>query len=551
MTVSLKNILIRLFAALLFVFVAISCAKDDSQLDIPFEGPITLSVSINNIETKSTIGTINSSDSIGKTTFNVLWSKSDAIAVINNDKLYRFVIADSCANSSKGTFILDKSALPAGYLEGDFNLDMPVRVFYPYNGVAYDAITNKITYNVPSEQSNSTYSMPMAGYCYNAQNEVKIKCLFGMLKLTFTGFENDYIKSIETIASNNINGIADVTINEGIGNEPEVSIYIPNNNGEDESSAESKRVILNCGNEDGSDLNTLELYISLPENTKDIQLLIHTSNESYYESVKDYYEFHKIYMGEILSLPQINISKMHVAYMENGVYLGGGIELPKYADSSETIIWAPVNCGYEAPVKDGGHVVSKGYPFGKLYQWGRKDGQGYRDNSYEDEYYPQDAVLMGTGAPEPDKFYYDWVMNSVREWPKESDPCPEGWRVPTQEEMLSLMIGLTEDCYISGLDAHWTSSNDDITSKHYGLPGFWFYGNTTSTDGEKVFFPAAGFRDFDFAGAHIRGMSGCYWSATSNDENRAWYLDINRQGYADAYYDNHASGRSVRCVKKQ
>ena len=33
-------------------------------------------------------------------------------------------------------------------------------------------------------------------------------------------------------------------------------------------------------------------------------------------------------------------------------------------------VWAPVNCGY--------HEID--YPYGKLYQWGRKYGQGYDDS---------------------------------------------------------------------------------------------------------------------------------------------------------------------------
>lgn len=49
----------------------------------------------------------------------------------------------------------------------------------------------------------------------------------------------------------------------------------------------------------------------------------------------------------------------------------------------------------------------------------------------------------------------------------------------------------------------------------------------------------------------LRGLSGCYWSASATSENgNAWYMDFNRKGYIDSYFDNHAFGRAVRCVKK-
>ena len=45
---------------------------------------------------------------------------------------------------------------------------------------------------------------------------------------------------------------------------------------------------------------------------------------------------------------------------EYGINHGGGIMI-------DSIVWAPVNCGYHAT----------DFPYGKLYQWGRYHGQGY------------------------------------------------------------------------------------------------------------------------------------------------------------------------------
>lgn len=49
-----------------------------------------------------------------------------------------------------------------------------------------------------------------------------------------------------------------------------------------------------------------------------------------------------------------------------------------------TLIWAPVNCGYEAASGE-----YKGYTYGRMYQWGRKYGHGYCDSSYQDDDYPR------------------------------------------------------------------------------------------------------------------------------------------------------------------
>ena len=120
------------------------------------------------------------------------------------------------------------------------------------------------------------------------------------------------------------------------------------------------------------------------------------------------------------------------------------------------MIWAPVNCGYH---KDD-------FKYGKLYQWGRKYGQGYdgslydmngnKTGTYADATVPtvkSGPVSLSTGQSKSneDYFYtngsytYDWLSSPDDElWNSgtesdpvktEYDPCPEGWRVPTYEEL--------------------------------------------------------------------------------------------------------------------
>ena len=227
---------------------------------------------------------------------------------------------------------------------------------------------------------------------------------------------------------------------------------------------------------------------------------------------------------------------------EYGVNHGQGVEI-------DGVVWAPVNCGYH---KDD-------FKYGKLYQWGRKYGQGYNGDLYDVDGNKSgtytDATVsslnegpvslyVGQSEDNADKFYYhsyDW--NSVPDgklWnfgtedspvKTEYDPCPEGWRVPTWAEL-------------DGLCQHsspWTTESDQR--------GYWFSGSNTYSDNvPKIFFLAAG-RLFSSSGsAEFRGFAGYYWSSCPNDEYQ----------YGIFFYSNYVSldfggtrayGYPVRCVQ--
>ena len=554
------------FITAFLAFSLVSCEKGDPVQEIPPVEEIEIYALIGDMPTKSSIGREEMAD--GKAAFPVIWDKGDAIAVINNGKLYKFSLEEECANTSKGKFKIDKSALPPNFKEGDFNPDMAIQAFYPYDGIRYDTILRSISYHVPLQQEYRTVvvedenggtatagnltrgALPMAAYVANAKDTIGFMNLFGVLKLSISGDEGEKLESITVISENIINGDASVSIDMGYGGTSYCSIDIFGSKADDDKT-ENKRVVLICGDGEPLSSTSKDFLIALPDRTYDYGVLITTSKGIYYKAISiPHVSVNIIESGEVLKVSPLNTNEMAPAYMENGVFLGDGIELPKSADGEETIVWAPVNCGYEEPKKDGGQIIHIGYPYGKLYQWGRKDGQGYKDNSYEDASYPSEAYILGTGTPEPEKFYFDWTAGGVAEWPSDADPCPEGWRVPTNEELLSLLYGLAPNDYLGGLAALWVTSNGDTKSRHYGLPGFTFYGNTVGADGNCLFLPAAGFRNYDFMGAHVRGLSGCYWSASSNGPNNAWYMDFNRNGYVDSYYAHRAYGRSVRCVMK-
>ena len=228
---------------------------------------------------------------------------------------------------------------------------------------------------------------------------------------------------------------------------------------------------------------------------------------------------------------------------EYGVNHGKGIAI-------DATVWAPVNCGYKAASD-----ADKGYPYGKLYQWGRKYGQGY-DTSYDadEPAIEEGPVSLKYGQNEDNSnvfftstsdFRYDWLStqddklwNSGTESAPvktEYDPCPEGWRVPTYTE-LEILISKSS----------WTTND--------GQEGYWFSGASDTKydvpvdEDTKVFFPAAGYRRNGDGFANGRGSYGYYWFSSPNGSNAYDLRFVSNGTYANDS-SSRAYGYSVRCVQ--
>ena len=204
-------------------------------------------------------------------------------------------------------------------------------------------------------------------------------------------------------------------------------------------------------------------------------------------------------------------------------------------------IWAPVNCGYH---KDD-------FKYGKLYQWGRKYGQGY-DGDATTPTIEEGGIsaIIGQHKSKSNVFFtstsefnYDWLYpqdnklwnsgtdsNPVK---TENDPCPEGWRVPTYAELDEL-----NNNYSS-----WTTDDN-------GRSGRWFSGpNSYTASVPQVFFPAAGYRGRLGCFADRRGGRGDYWSSRPGSYY-AYYLYIDSGDVFMSSSGDRAYGYSVRCVQE-
>lgn len=171
--------------------------------------------------------------------------------------------------------------------------------------------------------------------------------------------------------------------------------------------------------------------------------------------------------------------------------------------------------------------------YGDLFQWGRQaDGHQLRTS----EAYSTDTNLKNqvsqTDVNRYGKFLmtfvypYDWANSLwITRWTNEkgnktnADPCPDGWRVPTKDELEA-----------------------EIES--------WQLKNATGSFSNGLKLPASGYRYFsnDKSIWH-EGLIGNYWSSSADiDNEKAWFLDIG-DSYAIVYGASRAFGFSVRCIK--
>jgi uncharacterized repeat protein (TIGR02543 family)/uncharacterized protein (TIGR02145 family) len=147
---------------------------------------------------------------------------------------------------------------------------------------------------------------------------------------------------------------------------------------------------------------------------------------------------------------------IEITVTQKGVKEDGNPLLPLKGVNLHGVIWALSNVG------EFGQFVETPQDFGKFYQWNNPVPITEIDYSY---------------------------TTSVTEWEKTNDPCPEGWRVPTEIEFYSLFT----------VNSTWTENYN----------GTSLAGRIFGTEPNIVFLPAAGIIN---GGA---GMQGQYWVSTS------------------------------------
>ena len=123
---------------------------------------------------------------------------------------------------------------------------------------------------------------------------------------------------------------------------------------------------------------------------------------------------------------------------------------------------------------------------------------------------------------------WDSDPNLGETWTAANDPCPNGWRVPTDAELTSLR----------NAGSHWTTQNG-TNGRKFGTAPY------------QIFLPAVGYRNYSNGTLAYIGTYGRYW--TSTEDSNIYYANClffsSANGDANmSRYANKADAYSIRCV---
>ena len=194
--------------------------------------------------------------------------------------------------------------------------------------------------------------------------------------------------------------------------------------------------------------------------------------------------------------------------------------------TAEVTILLPANQTDEGVVIDGIRWATRNVDYpgtfaqnpqdaGMFFQWNRRQGWAF-------------TGYGGFTTPMPG---WDSTLPEGTAWYAENDPCPTGWRVPTQAELQSLI----------NAGSTWTTLSG-VNGRLYG------------TAPNQIFLPAAGERWGHNGTRHDVGWGGSYWSSTPDSirASSAWRLWLHNSfgGFSGMINGTRSSGFSVRCVQE-
>ena len=512
----------RLFLIHILFLILVACQKEEQQYS---EAGRYLYATIEEVApTKTCMNADNQ----------VLWSEDDQIvALLKSSVGLKYQVLPTSADKTSATF--EKVPEPDNNQSSTDEWDHNV-LYYPYSNFTRATKSSSyyiLTVGLPSVQIYSPGSFGKESFPMTAvseSNNFSFRNVLGGMKLQLKGTQKIASITLQGMDGEKLSGAA--TIRAYMSSlAPSITL----------GSTSSETVTLNCG-EDGVQLNensATDFIIALPPVVFDLGFKVtitDTDNKTYVISTD---KSNSIQRSTLLVMPEVTVeAKRKIDYVdEYGINQGKGILI------GETI-WAPVNCGYHAT----------DYKYGKLYQWGRKYGQGYDE---ADASVPtieaggSITVEQGNSESKSNVFFtstsdlkYNWLPSAegllwntgseASPVKTDYDPCPSGWRVPTRDELKIL----------SEYKLSWETNAA-------GQNGSWFGDSAyAGTEGAQMFLLGSGLRNAADGSAANRTKFGYYWSSMPYNVNYSIGLFIGSTGNIGLTDYRRANALSVRCVQE-
>lgn len=505
------------FAAVLPVLT--NCSKDEMKTDLA--SPVITATIEGGEETKTSL----------TSGLKTSWTAADAIKVFSG--------TDGTTVSNYATTAGGESSASFAYSSGSALGAAPYYAVYPYSDAATftSGTTPYISFVIPKIQSYKENSFA-EGQCpmvaYGNTETLNFKNVCGIYKISLTGSVT--IQKLTLSATDKISGNAKVAMDYS---GAPVSVTMLDDSCYD--------IRLDCETGVALTSTPTAFYFIVPAGNHIFTLGIEATDS----------EGKAVAMYKSSPSAGVAVQRSHIKPMASFAFTAStdyGYPVAGVMTAGTTILtstWAPVNCGYEAAVG-----AYKGYPYGRLYQWGCRYGEGYDTASDASEPVPLNAQVTkveGNSFAKKNNFFYgfdNWCSEAVSSWEHQYDPCPAGWRVPTIDEMTALAGGASP-----------AAAASDGT-----VLGFYLDGTSapSSFSSPVVFLPAGGSNDGKNDLVKYRGEYGFYWTdtAASSDFNGHKAADGAYRyrlfgGYSSPYiagtYDakeaTRSNGMSVRCVK--
>jgi len=183
--------------------------------------------------------------------------------------------------------------------------------------------------------------------------------------------------------------------------------------------------------------------------------------------------------------------------------------IPEGAVLINGVYWA--TCNVDAP----GTFAATPESSGQFYQWNRNIGWS-----------TENPLVNSNGGTT-----WNSTVPVGYTWEKANDPCPTGYRLPTNEENKSLFD---------------VAKVTNVYTEQNGVNGRIF---TDKISGTSIFMSAFGFRNAE-GELQYSGYTGRYWSSTQIDCSRAYGTYFYYSETAIVAENNRLDGRLVRCVAK-